>query len=79
MNRLADAENAGLTGFPETRLEYLELVKCFESQGEDYEEARNDKRRWLAAGKGDFDKVHAIRTHEIAKKMKDAAELSEKK
>jgi uncharacterized protein len=69
INRLAKAERAGLNGFPETRREYLELVEWLESQGEDYEEARNDLQRWVEAGRIDINRGAALRESDIAEKI----------
>ena len=69
-NRLADAEKPGLSGSPETRRAYRELVEWLESQGEDFEEARKDLKRWLEVGKISPSKMAALRKSDIEKKMK---------
>ncbi len=69
VHRLASAERAGLNGFPQTRREYLELVEWLESQGEDFEEARNDLKRWVEAGKIDIKRGAALRRSDIAERI----------
>ncbi len=69
VNRLAYAERGGLNGFPQTRREYLELVAWLESQGENFEEARNDLKRWLEAGKNDIHRGADLKKSDIAKRI----------